>query len=384
MKTIGMIPALSGGQRLPDKNLLLVNGEPMISYVIRAAKESKVFDEIYINTDILEFKNIAKQYGVKYFFRDPKKGGSACEMFNHSMSCNGERCQVHDHFIYDFLQNVDCEYLVQIHTTSPLIQPDTIVNFVNLLKGNDSAFTVVENHKESFYKNSPLNFSFEKKTMTQQLEKVEEISWALSGWRTVSFVEAYEEKETSPTWVGRRAFLPISKIEAIDVDTIDDLFIAEACLSHLKKKESLAKFKLNDEVKSIERNLEKLIAEDGSPLPKKGKTHNLDLNNIDKAIELMGNGSWCYPVVLSDTDQACFIQQNPGEGCRKHYHATKDEWWIVFKGEFSWETPNKTIHAKEGDIVFLPKGTVHIITCTSDSPGIRLAMGAREMEHVYV
>ena len=42
MKTIAMIPARLGSKRIPKKNIRLLNGMPLISYAIRAAKENSL------------------------------------------------------------------------------------------------------------------------------------------------------------------------------------------------------------------------------------------------------------------------------------------------------------------------------------------------------
>jgi len=134
----------------------------------------------------------------------------------------------------------------------------------------------------------------------------------------------------------------------------------------------------------------------GSPIPQdKVQGHNETLMDLGKIENLLGTDKdWCYPVVFTDNDQIAFIRQSKGKGCRKHYHPTKDEWWVIFRGEFEYslwhpgsdtnKAPDKIITAGPGQLVFLPKGTTHIIRCVSEEPGIRLACGSREMAHVYV
>ena len=48
---IAVIPARGGSKRLPRKNLLPLCGEPVISYPIRAALESDLFDRVIVSTD---------------------------------------------------------------------------------------------------------------------------------------------------------------------------------------------------------------------------------------------------------------------------------------------------------------------------------------------
>ncbi len=47
MKKIAIIPALLNSTRVPNKNLMLVDGFPLIHYVVKACKESGAFDEIF-------------------------------------------------------------------------------------------------------------------------------------------------------------------------------------------------------------------------------------------------------------------------------------------------------------------------------------------------
>ena len=394
MKKVAIIPALLNSTRVPNKNLMLVDGYPLMYYVIEACKKSGVFDEIYVNSDDLIFKGIAEQLGVKFYHRKEEHGGSNCTMVNSSSDCDGKRCSVHDHFLYDFITNVECDYLVQVHTTSPLLEPTTITDFTEtLIESYDSLVTIEETHSESFIANEPINFDRNRKQPTQSLDPIQSISWALTGWKKETFVNEYEN---GPTFCGEMGLYPISKIEAIDVDTMDELYIAEACLNHRKRKDNVGKFYYNEHITSIESELRDLINLDGSPMPEDGVLgHNETLMSLDIIENKIGtDGTWCYPVVYTDNDQIAFIRQRKGEGCRKHYHPTKDEWWVIFRGEFEYQlwndyqnptgSPDEVIIAKEGDVVFLKKGVTHIITCVSDEPGTRLACGGKEMAHVYV
>lgn len=394
MKKVAIIPALLGSTRVPDKNLMLVDGYPLMYYVVNSCKESGIFDEIYINSDELIFKQMADQLGVKFYHRQKENGGSSCTMKNSSRDCKGSRCQVHDHFLYDFITNVECDYLVQVHTTSPLLEPSTIINFTNtLIDKYDTLISVEETYSESFISNKPINFDLNRKQPTQSLDPIQSIAWALTGWKKETFISEYEN---GPTFCGEVGLYPLSKIESIDVDTMDELYIAEACLNHRKRKDNVGKHYYNEHITSIESELRDLISLDGSPMPTDEVLgHNETLMNLDIIEEKIGaEDTWCYPVVYTDNDQIAFIKQTKGEGCRKHYHPTKDEWWVIFRGQFEYKLwndasnpigpPDETIIASVGDIVYLKKSVVHIITCVSDEPGTRLACGGKEMAHVYV
>ena len=64
MKNIAVIPARSGSKGLPDKNIRLVNGKPLIAYTIEAAIESGCFETVHVSTDSEQYAEIARQYGA--------------------------------------------------------------------------------------------------------------------------------------------------------------------------------------------------------------------------------------------------------------------------------------------------------------------------------
>lgn len=65
MKSICIIPARGGSKRIPRKNILPLNGRPLISYSIRAAIDSGVFNEVIVSTEDAEIKEVALKEGAK-------------------------------------------------------------------------------------------------------------------------------------------------------------------------------------------------------------------------------------------------------------------------------------------------------------------------------
>lgn len=65
MKPVAIIPARGGSKRLPRKNILPVAGKPMIGWPIQAALESGVFADVIVSTEDNEIKKIALECGAK-------------------------------------------------------------------------------------------------------------------------------------------------------------------------------------------------------------------------------------------------------------------------------------------------------------------------------
>lgn len=389
MKRIAMIPALLGSTRIPNKNLLLVDGSPMLFYVVQACKDAGVFDEIYVNSEHAVFGEMAKRLGVQYYSRRPDRGGSACTMRSKSRRCAGDRCQTHDHFLYDFMEARASDVLALVHTTSPLLRGESIRAFLEAMArgGHDSFFSVEERFTETMHAGRPMNFSMAKKDPTQTLQPVQLITWALSAWKTAAFMSSYrrdDPAESGPTFCGTTGVFPIDRIQALDADAMDDLYLIQACLQHRRQGEQLGQFQYTDRMLGIERCLEELIGRDGVGKFEATKA-NSRLSHLEEIKAKMGPAPWLYVLIYSQTDQIALICQRPGEGCRNHCHVTHAEWWMVLEGEFEWRLGDGDVfRAQAGDVVSLPRGMPHTITCIGDGPGIRLACGARDMEHVYV
>ncbi len=64
-KIIGIIPARKGAVRFPNKPLALIQGKPMIQWVIEGSLKAKSLDELYVATDDKEIFSISEKAGAK-------------------------------------------------------------------------------------------------------------------------------------------------------------------------------------------------------------------------------------------------------------------------------------------------------------------------------
>lgn len=77
MYNVALIPARCGSKRIPDKNIRLLGGEPLLVKAINHAKKSNLFDEVVIITDSAEYEKLAKEVGAKsYGLRPPETATS--------------------------------------------------------------------------------------------------------------------------------------------------------------------------------------------------------------------------------------------------------------------------------------------------------------------
>lgn len=67
-KSIAIIPARGGSQRVKNKNIIDFFGRPMIAYTIEAAISSGKFDRVIVSTDSKDIADISVQYGAEVPF----------------------------------------------------------------------------------------------------------------------------------------------------------------------------------------------------------------------------------------------------------------------------------------------------------------------------
>ena len=61
-QNIAIIPARGGSKRLPDKNIKMLGGKPLVNHTIEAALNSKSISSVMVSSDSEEILNIASSY----------------------------------------------------------------------------------------------------------------------------------------------------------------------------------------------------------------------------------------------------------------------------------------------------------------------------------
>jgi CMP-N-acetylneuraminic acid synthetase len=206
-----------GSQRLTRKNLREIDGVPLIAHAIRRCKVAACFDEIWVNSEDAVFGEIARTEGVAYHQR-PRNLAD-----NHATS---------EDYVYEFLTAHVCDYMFQVHSIAPLLTSGQIRSFVDAMTiGNyDVLLSCVHERIECALDSMPINFSFEKKTNSQDLRPVQRITWSITGWRPATYIAAYKAGKTA-TYAGDVGFREIDRLAGHIIKTNDDLEIARTLMA---------------------------------------------------------------------------------------------------------------------------------------------------------
>ncbi len=211
MKTVAFVPIRLNSRRVEGKNLRLLGGRPLMTYILDTLRDCERIDETYV---YCSDPDIARHLpdGVKFLRRDPALD---------SDSTLGEE-------IYDaFTREVDADIYVLAHATSPFIRRATVDDAVVRVGSGeyDSAFSAERIQTFAWYEGRTLNYSPERVPRTQDLEPVFVETSAF-------FVFRREVWRDMRRRIGLRPYMAVTdRIESMDIDYPDDFRLAEAIVA---------------------------------------------------------------------------------------------------------------------------------------------------------
>ena len=222
MKTfLAIIPARGGSKRLPNKNILNLNGKPLIAYSIEAALQSKYINNVVVSSDSNDILNIAKSFKAQTIKRPDYLATDTAKSFD---------------AIKHTIENMpQYDYIVLLQPTSPLRDANNIDQAINLLeqKNADAIISV------SAMEHSPLwantlddNLSMKNFLKDEVLNKRSqdlETYYRLNGAIYIAKTDKLLEEETFFLKDNIFAYI-MSKENSIDIDEDIDFQLAKIIL----------------------------------------------------------------------------------------------------------------------------------------------------------
>lgn len=229
MEILGFIPARSGSKGIPKKNIYLLNGKPLIAYTIEEALKSKV-NRLIVSTDSSEIAEVSKRYGAEVPFLRPTGLAQDLSVIEDSIMDALERLKRSEEYQPDMI--------VLLHPTTPMRTAKHIDESITLLleKQADAVVSVsepMEHPGDMVYWDSQGKMHFLLDTdfgkgQRQQYPKY----FFLNG---VVYVFTRENLLQNKSRFGKKTIpYVMRKIDSIDIDSMDDLLIAEAILMRRK------------------------------------------------------------------------------------------------------------------------------------------------------
>ncbi len=216
-KTICLIPARGGSKRIKNKNIKKFFGKPLLERVIKNAKKSKLFDDIFVSTDSILIKKLATKCGAIVPYMRSKKLSN-----DHAIIKS-----VIDDFINKVILNKKEKInIFVLYPTSIFVSKEMIIKCSKMLKKTEYV-TIVKKFphpiqralKFNKKKLQPLNLK-KKMMRTQDLKDY----YYNSGQIDCFKLDAWLKKKIF--FKMNAKFIILKDIESIDIDTPDDLKLA--------------------------------------------------------------------------------------------------------------------------------------------------------------
>ena len=137
MKTLVVIPARSGSKGLPDKNIKLLNGKPLIHYSIEVAQKVFSNQDICVSTDSQKYISVAEMTGIKVPFLRPE------ELANDTATT--QEVLLHCIKFYES-RDIFYDYVLLLQPTSPFRNK---IHIEEILKVEDNSFDMVVSVKKT-------------------------------------------------------------------------------------------------------------------------------------------------------------------------------------------------------------------------------------------
>lgn len=222
---LAIIPARGGSKRLKNKNILPLDGIPLIAHSIQSAKKSKYIDDIVVTSDSKEILNISKIYKASTVKRPRELALDTSTTFD-----------AIKHTIKEYKKlNKNFDYIILLQPTSPLRTAKDINKSIELLIKRDA--NAIVSFSESTHsplwsfkakKNKKLDNIFKEKDRfkrSQDLETYYNLNGAIYICRTDLLLKAKSFLITDNIYG-----YEMSQRNSIDIDNIIDFKLAEILL----------------------------------------------------------------------------------------------------------------------------------------------------------
>lgn len=227
-RTLAVIPARGGSNRIPNKNLKEVGGKPLVAHTIEHAADSEHLTETVVSTEDKEIKETALEYGGNVPFDRPDELATD----------TAKTRQVVTHALdwFEEERGETFDYVCRLQPTSPLRKPEDIDGCIEKVYQNDAngvmtvseyffppEWSLTEDERGFLTEYLVDGYLFDEgQTRSQNTGNV----YCSNGAVSLADVEAW--RETGMFYVENSLPYEMPRIRSIDVDEPDDLKIVRS------------------------------------------------------------------------------------------------------------------------------------------------------------
>lgn len=216
MNILAVIPARAGSRGIPNKNIRIIGGHPLIYYAINNAKRSKHITDIVVSTDSTAVGIIAGQMNVGCRWREERLTRDDVTL---------------DSVIYDAIpKDRKWDYIVTLQPTSPTLTVETLDKAISycIENGLDTLISAINQPHLSWGEKDG-------KKVPNYKERLNRQYLPPCYLETGAFVISKASVVTETTRIGEKTdVFEVPENEAVDVDTFADLMLVSSLLKRQK------------------------------------------------------------------------------------------------------------------------------------------------------
>lgn len=133
-RILWIIPARSGSKSIPDKNVRILGGIPLLVHRFLSVQKSKFSYDLWLSTDSENYSLIAKEYGIDVPFIRPEEL-STDDSNSHDVVLHAMNFAIQNKLEYD--------YVGLLEPTSPFIKTDDLDKAISQLDEDHKAHGIV-------------------------------------------------------------------------------------------------------------------------------------------------------------------------------------------------------------------------------------------------
>jgi len=213
-KILILIPARGGSKRIPNKNIINFCGKTLLTHTILFAEKLKFIDKIIVSSDSKKILSVARKFGTEAMPRPTKLSGDKVKTLPVIKFVLSEIKKRGEKF----------DYLLLLEVTSPLRNKKTIEMAINKIieKKLDFVGTVIAD-RSLFWRSRGSKFIElfpGAPRRSQEREPLYKTAGVCYLFRISSLINKND------IFAGKKDFIIVNPIEAIDINIPDDLEIA--------------------------------------------------------------------------------------------------------------------------------------------------------------
>lgn len=220
MKITALIPAKQKSERIPNKNLKIFKGYPLIEHKVRQLLKSKKINRIVVGTNSKKIKKILNKYDIDVVDREYEYCGTLDDR---------DKFTAND-MIYNLSSKVKSDISIWVHCTNPLVDFDiydeAVKKFIEIEKKTkyDSLASVdkVQAHLfNKYFKAVNYNPYLKRHKLATELDPF----FILNG---AFFIQRHKQMLNNKYFFGKKPFLfEIKKEISVDINYKEDFELAK-------------------------------------------------------------------------------------------------------------------------------------------------------------